>query len=333
MDTPTKWMKYREYAKYFLARELPSSFPETLFVKYDEPHRFYHTWHHISDMLERLETDPKFKDYRYDKELITAILFHDAVCDPKRNDNEEMSVEFFKKFAGDKINDFPNVPSMIMDTKTHKTDDPLSNVLCQLDMWIIKDAPLDEQFEYENQIFKEYQFADLKKYKEKRLEVLASLGAHQELISYVRNRKPNIAVFAGSFKPFHIGHMDILLKGEKIFDKVILAQGLNVLKQDLKQYEFPAVVQSRQIETYSGLLTDFLKDLGYPVTLIRGLRDEQDLKLEITQQRFMERQMPGINVCYLVCGSDRQHISSSAIRQLELYGRDKEYLVSKPYIC
>jgi len=94
----------------------------------------------------------------------------------------------------------------------------------------ILDQPFDKLLEYEKQIFKEYQFVDYKIYKPKRLEVLQQLnknGRLNLLIEHVKQSKPLIGVFCGSFNPFHKGHYNVLQKAEKIFDKVIIAFGKN----------------------------------------------------------------------------------------------------------
>ena len=141
--------------------------------------------------------------------------------------------------------------------------------------------------EFEEGIFKEYQFVDYKAYKEKRIEVLTKLGTKQENIDYVANRKPKIGLYAGSFNPFHKGHLNILQKAEQIFDKVIIAKGWNPDK-DYPGNHIPEVLRYRQVEVYQGLLTDFIDSLGYEVTLIRGLRDSKDLDYELNQYRFLK---------------------------------------------
>ena len=87
-----------------------------------------------------------------------------------------------------------------------------------------------------------------------------------------------IGVYAGSFNPFHKGHYNILCKAEKIFDKVIIARGINPEKNNVL-VPLPKILDDRPVLSYNGLLTDFMTSLEEEnVTLIRGLRNSVDLQ-------------------------------------------------------
>lgn len=139
----------------------------------------------------------------------------------------------------------------------------------------------------------------------------------------------SVAVYPGSFNPFHRGHHNILLKAEKIFDKVIIARGVNPEKSDLSA-PIPKILGDRTCMNYSGLLTDFIKGLPYDnITIIRGLRNSTDLQYEMTQYRYLQDQMPDIQLVSIFCDKEYEHISSTAIRLLTRYGDDKikDYLI------
>lgn len=138
-----------------------------------------------------------------------------------------------------------------------------------------------------------------------------------------------IGLYAGSFNPFHLGHYNILLKAEKIFDEVVLGFGLNKEKGSTNPYgQPPEKIMDRQIFFYDGLLTDLINDrLGGDVTLIRGLRNSTDLQYELTQYRFLQELKPNIKVVSIFCDKEFEHISSSAIRNLKTYGKGDEYLL------
>jgi pantetheine-phosphate adenylyltransferase len=138
-----------------------------------------------------------------------------------------------------------------------------------------------------------------------------------------------VGVYAGSFNPFHLGHYNILLKGEKIFDKVILGFGKNPEKQDSNPL-IPSELINRKsdIRYYDGLLTDFINSLEFEnITLIRGLRNSTDLQYELTQYRFLQELKPDIKVVSIFCDKEYEHISSSAIRKLMMYGKGSEYIL------
>jgi len=139
-----------------------------------------------------------------------------------------------------------------------------------------------------------------------------------------------IGLYAGSFNPFHKGHYNILLKSKAIFDKVIIARGINPEKNNEFVGYPPIIANYETIMEYSGLLTDFIEELEskeHDVTLIRGLRNSTDLQYELTQYRFLQELKPDIKVVSIFCDKEYEHISSSAIRMLQKYGKGDEYLL------
>lgn len=287
--------------------------------RYDEPHRFYHNWEHIEKMLYSAMGEIQTL-YVLNDSLFLAIVFHDIIYDPKANDNEEKSAELFSSYMLD-----DEIANAILDTKTHKPTGSISEQLCKLDLEVLY-GDFQSFVDFENKIFKEYQFVDYKIYKEKRIEILQSLNTKPEFINYVKSRTPNIAVYAGSFNPFHKGHYNILQKAEQIFDKVIIAKGDNPTKQK-DVFELPSALQYRQVEHYQGLLTEFIDSLQYPVTLVRGLRNSTDFEYELTQYKFLQDLTPDIKVVNLFCDREYEHISGSAIRQLKTYNKETNYII------
>jgi pantetheine-phosphate adenylyltransferase len=141
-----------------------------------------------------------------------------------------------------------------------------------------------------------------------------------------------IAIYPGSFNPFHKGHLNILLKAESIFDKVIIARGVNPEKAE-STFELPKTLHDRTIVKYNGLLTDCIeaiaKEYGSNPTVIRGLRNSVDLQYEMNQYRYLQDLMPEIKMVSIFCDKEFEHISSSGIRLLSKYGEEKvkNYLV------
>jgi pantetheine-phosphate adenylyltransferase len=135
-----------------------------------------------------------------------------------------------------------------------------------------------------------------------------------------------VGLYAGSFNPFHKGHLNVLEKAEAIFGRVIIARGQNPEKEKPK-WDFPECVKDREIMVYGGLLTDFIDSLDFDVTLIRGLRNANDLAYEMNQYRFLRDMKPDIKVVSILCDPEFEHISSSAIRMLYQYGKAEDYLL------
>jgi pantetheine-phosphate adenylyltransferase len=137
-----------------------------------------------------------------------------------------------------------------------------------------------------------------------------------------------IAVYPGSFNPFTVGHLNILEKAEAIFGKenVIIAVGRNPQKPDPKTAQYVSIktlkenLPSKVVEGFNEFLTDYIWEKekeGYDVTVIRGLRNGDDLDYEVNQLRFMEEMKSDIKVVFITCDKQFEHVSSSAYRALE----------------
>jgi len=158
-------------------------------------------------------------------------------------------------------------------------------------------------------------------------DMLNTYKDEEDIVDILESWYPKIGICCGSFNPFHKGHLNILHKAEDIFDKVIIARGVNPDKNE-KIFDLPKSILNRQIVDYDCLLTDMLCNLGYDVTLIRGLRNSTDLQYELTQFQFLQDTMPDIKIVNIFCDKEFEHISSSAIRSLMKYGDVyKNYLV------
>jgi len=186
-----------------------------------------------------------------------------------------------------------------------------------------------ELLELEQKEFVLHQHVDYLVYKKERLtfiEQQADFKNKEALIDYVTTRVPNIAVFAGSFNPFHKGHYNVLQKAEKLFDKVIIAFGKNLSKHE-RTWNLPTTIVNRQHAEYNGLLTDYLDSLAYDVTVVRGLRNSTDFQYEQNQYRYLQELKPDIKIVNIFCNKEFEHISSSGIRTLEQYNKHTGYLL------
>ena len=148
-----------------------------------------------------------------------------------------------------------------------------------------------------------------------------------------------IAIYPGSFDKMHIGHINILEKAERIFGKgnVLIAVGVNPdkLKTPKSDEELHLLEQriNRTIITYNKFLHELIQDYeddGYKVVIIRGLRNGVDLDYEVNQYRFVNDFKKDVNVIYITCDREYEHISSSSLRKIEQFGgidMIKQYLV------
>ena len=146
-----------------------------LFSMWNESHRSYHTLDHLSDVIDQInDNKDSFIEKEYEMLLLTA-LFHDCVYDPMKNDNEEKSAEFFIQCCLDKSNpDISEIKQMILDTKSHKSSNRLSQIFNSFDMNIVE-RDFDQLLEWEKGIYHEFKGYGNDKYKEGRLKFLESL--------------------------------------------------------------------------------------------------------------------------------------------------------------
>ena len=118
-----------------------------------------------------------------------------------------------------------------------------------------------------------------------------------------------IAVFAGTFDPFTLGHQDIALRALTLFDRLIIAIGVNSVKKTLFPLEsreaiirdsFPNMPQIT-IASFNGLTVDLCRQYGARF-LIRGLRSGTDFDYERTIAQANNMVYPDIETVFLVTG-------------------------------
>lgn len=208
----------------------------------------------------------------------------------------------------------------------------MNNINFSLEVSPLEYSCLTDLLQEEKRLFKKYQHNNYLEYKHVRLEYLSEYSDNslvQELIKYINSYKPRIGIYAGSFNPFHQGHYNILEKAERLFDKVIILRGLNPNKNNItitaeESNIISPKLQSREFATFTGFLTDYIAPLEEyaEITLIRGLRNGDDLDYEINQLRFMEDMKDNINILFLPCDKEYEHISSTSIRNLNKIDKD-----------
>ena len=292
--------------------------------RWREPHRHFHTRDtHLNEVLNRIETEPGLDEEERD-ELRVAALFYDIVYEPGAKDNEERSAELLSEIspAGTEHEHLiSNAVQIVLETQDHFGNSRLSEHFQRFDTAILS-RPYADLLEWEHSIFKEYQSEDWLTYREKRIEFLRPHARYNPavtaLIEHLRRWQPRIAVFAGSFDPLHIGHYALIIEAERHFDKVIVARGVNPTKPGPKQYswDLALTLPHHQTAEYKGFLTTYLRGLGYPVTLLRGIRNGHDMEAERTQIALMRAQMPELRTMPIMADAAYDHISSSAFRML-----------------
>ena len=143
-------------------------------------------------------------------------------------------------------------------------------------------------------------------------------------------------VYPGTFDPFHNGHLDIVKRALKIFEKVIIAVAKNprkkplftleervdMVKQSLKEYEDRVIV-----EGFDTLLVDFMKKHNTNI-VIRGVRLFTDFEYEL-QIAMTNFNLDKIETFFMMPSQELIHISSSIVKDVALHNGDISKMVPK----
>ena len=145
-----------------------------------------------------------------------------------------------------------------------------------------------------------------------------------------------IALFPGSFDPYTIGHHDILMRALPLFDKVVIALGINRNKKPYFPLEERLISLQElyegnkkiEIITYNTLTTDIAQTIGAQY-IIRGVRNFSDYEYELTIAD-VNRKLTGIETVLFFSKPELSHVSSSIVRELHSFGKNiAEYLPTK----
>ena len=146
------------------------------------------------------------------------------------------------------------------------------------------------------------------------------------------------AVFPGSFDPITIGHLDIVNRGLRVFDEIIIGIGENTDKKYMfssdKRAKFVETVFKKNsnvtVKTYSGLTVDFCKKNNIEF-MIRGLRNPADFEFE-KSIALTNREMTGIETIFFLTSPENSFISSSIVRELIRNRGDYKLFIPKGII-
>lgn len=136
-----------------------------------------------------------------------------------------------------------------------------------------------------------------------------------------------IAIFPGSFNPFTRGHADIVERGLKLFDRIIIAVGYNAGKPVADAYvaaeEIRRIYIGRpeiEVTVYSCLTVQLARQLNAGF-ILRGVRSVKDFEYE-RDLATVNMQLSGIESVILFSRPELSALSSSMVRELAAYGQD-----------
>jgi len=146
-----------------------------------------------------------------------------------------------------------------------------------------------------------------------------------------------VAVYTGSFDPFHYGHDDIVRRASLLFDSIVVGVGVNPEKSPFFSpeerkaaiEEVLADVPNVRVASFDGLTVDFAREQGAKV-LLRGIRALADVEYEFTMSLTNSSLDPDLETVFLMAHREFSHLSSSLIRQIAKFGGDLSNFVPGP---
>ena len=137
----------------------------------------------------------------------------------------------------------------------------------------------------------------------------------------------NVAIYPGSFDPLHNGHVDIIRRGSRLFDRIVVAVLLNIEKAPLFTVQERVEIATEvfrdnpnvEVDTFDGLLVDYARRKGAHA-IVRGLRAISDFEYEM-QMALMNRNLnPEVETVFMMPAETYTYVSSRIVKEVFALG-------------
>ncbi|MDO5582370.1 MAG: pantetheine-phosphate adenylyltransferase [Planctomycetia bacterium] len=133
----------------------------------------------------------------------------------------------------------------------------------------------------------------------------------------------SIAVYPGSFDPVTLGHLNIIERASRLFDRLIVGVGINWEKEPWFSPEIrsdlirksTAHLPNIDVRTYEGLTVNFVQQCGARI-MVRGVRPITDIPAELTMMMANRRLAPDVETLFMIADGELAHVSSSLIKEI-----------------
>jgi pantetheine-phosphate adenylyltransferase len=145
---------------------------------------------------------------------------------------------------------------------------------------------------------------------------------------------PQVAVYTGMFDPVHLGHVDVIRRGSRLFDRLVVGVGLNPEKSPFFTIEervhlLQTVLKpflNVEVKPFKGLAVRFVREVGARI-MLRGLRTLSDMEYEFTMSLSNLSLDSEIETVFLMAKETYSHITSTLIRQIATFQGDLDKFV------
>ena len=143
-----------------------------------------------------------------------------------------------------------------------------------------------------------------------------------------------VAIYPGSFDPPTNGHLDIVERSARLFDRVVIGVGRNLAKKTVFDAEQRVTLMrdackrwpNVEVREFDGLQVDFAKECGARF-IIRGIRALSDFEFEFEMGNMNRRLAPEIEMVYLMTAPEYLFLSASRVKELAAFGAPVESMV------
>ena len=137
---------------------------------------------------------------------------------------------------------------------------------------------------------------------------------------------PRVAVYPGVFDPVHNGHLDVIQRGHRLVDRLVVAVGDNPEKLPLFTQQERVDLVKRSVTSYTnvqvlpfhGLAVRFVRSIGARV-MLRGIRTTSDMEYEFTMSIMNALMDPDIETIFLMASGQLSHVSGTLLRQIAIH--------------
>ncbi|RKD75466.1 phosphopantetheine adenylyltransferase [Sinobaca qinghaiensis] len=144
----------------------------------------------------------------------------------------------------------------------------------------------------------------------------------------------SVAVYPGSFDPITNGHLDIIERSAKVFDRVIISVLHNRNKVPLFSVEERVAmlqdsiqhIPNTEVDSFNGLLIEYIKEKKAH-TIVRGLRAVSDFEYEMQAASINRKLAPNIETFFMMTNNQYSYLSSSIVKEVAKYEADVSDLV------